>query len=244
MATWAKVMPDYELRCWDAQALRKLNSKFADQAYSVKQWAFASDYTRLYALYNIGGIYLDTDVKVFRKFDPFLNNSAFASIESYTYRKNDNYKDDYWMDAAMLGAEKGNPFIKDCLDYYENRDFIKEGGTFDQTIISHVIADIAEDKYGFVRNVACFERQDLKGGTATIYPPYVFSHRRGDIRFSTCAIHLFVGGWRKKSHRTRSLMSRIQEIGITCTNEKIWGWIAFKGMAVWYFAERLFKRRR
>ncbi|MFZ4394478.1 MAG: glycosyltransferase family 32 protein [Kiritimatiellia bacterium] len=238
-ATWKNVMPDYEFRCWDAAALKTIDARFANQAYRAEQWAFAADYIRLHALYHVGGVYLDADVKVFRRFDEFLHDAAFASIESYTYRKYADYRHDYWIDAAMLGAEKGNPFIKDCLDYYRDRDFVRQDGTLDQQVICHIMADIAETKYGFVRNSASFEKQFLQHDAGVIYPPFVFSHRRGDIRRSTCAIHLYAGSWRQKPVRHRSLLSRVQAIAIACTNEKIWGRLSFKGLAVLYFLRRL-----
>ena len=83
--------------------------------------------------------------------------------------------------------------------------------------------------------------QFLKHAAAVIYPPYVFSHRRGDIRGSTCAIHLYAGSWRQKPGRPRSLLSRIQETAIACTNEKTWGRISFQGMKAWYFLRGLLK---
>ena len=38
------------------------------EAYEKGKYAFVSDYVRVYALYNYGGIYLDTDVEVYKKF--------------------------------------------------------------------------------------------------------------------------------------------------------------------------------
>ena len=144
ISSWKKVMPDYEIWCWDTKRFDIHSVKFVEEAYNVKKWAFAADYIRLYALYHYGGIYLDSDVLVFQKFDKFLHNSAFTSIESYFYGKKEN---DYWIESAILGAEKGNLFIKECMEYYSNRNFILENGTYDQSIICHIIANIAEKKY-------------------------------------------------------------------------------------------------
>ena len=57
-------MPDYEIIRWDRNKFSIESVPFVNEAYSVKKWAFASDYIRLYALYNEGGIYLDSDVLV------------------------------------------------------------------------------------------------------------------------------------------------------------------------------------
>ena len=40
---------------------------FVKEAYESKKWAFVSDYVRIYALYNEGGLYLDTDVKILKR---------------------------------------------------------------------------------------------------------------------------------------------------------------------------------
>ena len=44
------------------------------EAYKLKKYAFVSDFVRVYALYNYGGVYLDTDVEVFRPFDDLLHS--------------------------------------------------------------------------------------------------------------------------------------------------------------------------
>ena len=52
------------------------------QAFEAKKYAFAADYIRFYALYNYGGIYLDSDVEVLRSFDPLLDLPYFATGSS------------------------------------------------------------------------------------------------------------------------------------------------------------------
>lgn len=225
IASWKKQMPDYEFWCWDTERFDVHSVKFVEEAYSVRKWAFAADYIRLYALYNYGGIYLDSDVMVFDRFDKFLHHSAFTSVESYFYGKQEN---DYWIEMAIIGAEKGNPLVKSCLDYYETRRFIRDDGTYDQNIICHIIADIAEKKYGFKKNVFTDVPQQLKDEVLTLYPPYVFSHVRGDIRKGTCAIHMYQGSWRDSRRKENMLLVLLRRIGASLFNEKNWGIFYFK----------------
>ena len=56
--SWKEIMPDYEIICWDTKKFDIESIPFVNEACSVKKWAFASDYIRLYALYTEGGIYL------------------------------------------------------------------------------------------------------------------------------------------------------------------------------------------
>ena len=46
------------------------------EAYEKKKWAFVADYVRTKALYEYGGIYLDTDVMI-KKDINFLISFAF-----------------------------------------------------------------------------------------------------------------------------------------------------------------------
>ena len=75
---WKKIIPDYQIIRWDESNFDVNSLSFTKEAYDSKVWAFVSDYVRLYALYNYGGIYLDTDVELLTDFDHLLNNSAFC----------------------------------------------------------------------------------------------------------------------------------------------------------------------
>lgn len=48
-------------------------------------YAFVSDYVRVYALYNYGGIYLDTDVEVRKSFNDLLDNDSIWGFEEKLY---------------------------------------------------------------------------------------------------------------------------------------------------------------
>ena len=67
-------------------------------------------YIRFYALYYYGGIYLDADVEVFKSFTPLLNQKQFIGEEAGGD-----------IEAAVMGAEKGLLWVKECLDYYHDR---------------------------------------------------------------------------------------------------------------------------
>ena len=64
MDTWKKHLPDYEFKLWDRKALDEANIMFADEAISVRKWAFAADAIRVYAVYHYGGIWLDGDAAI------------------------------------------------------------------------------------------------------------------------------------------------------------------------------------
>ena len=76
----------------------KIKNKYARQAFENKKWAFVSDYIRLYALYNHGGIYLDTDVEITQNIDRFLVHDFVSGFEKW--------KDIYSPVTAFMGAKQ------------------------------------------------------------------------------------------------------------------------------------------
>lgn len=119
---------------------------FTRDALANKKWAFVSDYVRLYALYHEGGIYLDSDVRAFGKLDELLDNDFFSGLEM-----RDKEHTQVYLEAAIMGATPGHPFVKECLELYQNRSFIKEDGTLDLTPIPTILSEVLEHKYAWKR---------------------------------------------------------------------------------------------
>lgn len=124
IASWKKFLPDYEMRLWDMNAIKDIDSIFLKEALSVKKWAYAADFVRLYALYNEGGIYLDTDVMVYKSFNDLLDNHVFIGKEDSMHFAGDGNRGVQYLSSHCMGAEKGAEFIKDCFEYYKERHFI------------------------------------------------------------------------------------------------------------------------
>lgn len=79
-------------------------------AISKRQWAFASDYIRIWALYHEGGIYLDTDVEVLKDIAPLLDRDLLVGKERGTGM----------IEAAVMGASAGNATIGRVLASFED----------------------------------------------------------------------------------------------------------------------------
>ena len=139
ITSWKRHMPDYQIKCWDSKAFESIDSRFASEAFDNKKWQFASDYIRLYALYKEGGIYLDADVLALGNIDTLLDCKFFSGLEM-----RDKEHSDIYLEAAVMGAEKGNHFIGKCLEIYNSRTFIKDDGTFDMTPIPTIISPVME----------------------------------------------------------------------------------------------------
>jgi hypothetical protein len=115
METWKQKLAGYEFVLWDTIRFDIESVLWVKQAFETGQYAFAADYIRLYAVYNYGGIYLDMDMEVVKPFDELLNADIMLARENH---KNDS------IEAGCFGAEKGHPYIKKCMEYYEKRFFV------------------------------------------------------------------------------------------------------------------------
>ncbi|MET4692681.1 glycosyltransferase family 32 protein [Endozoicomonas lisbonensis] len=82
IASWNHNLPDYELCLWNEDTFDISSNKFVESAYKNKKYAFVSDYVRMLALHQEGGIYLDTDVEVFKSFNPLLTSDFFIGLEN------------------------------------------------------------------------------------------------------------------------------------------------------------------
>lgn len=136
--SWKDKLPDYEIRLWDRNSFDIHSVPWVEQACEAKKWAFAADYIRLYALYNYGGIYLDSDVEVLKSFNDLLDRPYFFGKE-HTPDRIENANS---IEAATMGCEPGNEFIGKCLDFYKNKEFINRDGTLNTTTLPTILARV------------------------------------------------------------------------------------------------------
>ncbi len=205
IASWKQSMPDYEYRLWDSAATAEIDSVFLREALAERKWAFAADVVRLYAVYRYGGIYMDTDVRVYQSFDPLLVNHAFIGRENSMHiigRSTQHY-----LSAHCFGAEKGNEFLRRCLHYYDERHFITSPDTttlpsplrLDMRTSSEILCVLAT-VYGYAPSVLADGQQTLRDGIATVYPSHCFDAVKHYP--DTYCKHLALGAWRETARRT------------------------------------------
>lgn len=200
IASWKRFMPDYEYRLWDMDAIKDIDAVFLKEALAMKKWAYAADFVRLYALYHEGGIYLDTDVMVFRSFDDLLHHQVFIGKEDAIHELMVENTRAQLLTAHCTGAEPHSEFIKACLSYYKDRHFIQSENQqlpltlrYNLVMLPYIEACIARG-YGYdwaPRNQAI---QHCKDGL-TIYPSAYFCGNKSQT--SSYCEHFTLGSWRK-----------------------------------------------
>lgn len=195
--SWRKYLPDYKIIVWNEGNFDVNMYRFSSEAYKEKKYAFVADVCRLYALKNMGGIYLDTDVEFIRPLDEdMLNNKAFTGFE-----------DNLLLSSAIMGSEKDGKWINDLLLYYNNRSFYLKDGEHDINPNTEIITAFMKTKKG-VRINNTYQKIEKY---CTIYPSDYFcpkSWKTLKIKKTnnTYCIHHFAGSW---LHRKGSLLGRL-----------------------------------
>lgn len=187
--SWKKHNPEYEIKEWNEENFNVHCCKYVSEAYNVKKYAFVSDYARLFALYEEGGIYLDTDVEVRKSFNPLLNNKSFIGWE-------DNY-----LGTGVLAAEKATKWVKDLIETYQDEPFIFWNGKLNTYPNPYRLNKIIK-RYGLKDN----HSHDIIGDNIAIYPiEYLCAnnHEKKEyvITDDTICIHHYSGTWSNKKHK-------------------------------------------
>ena len=190
--SWKKYCPDYLIKEWNEQNFDLDKYPYVREAYDNKKFAFVTDVVRLYACYNEGGIYMDTDVEVLKNLDRFLMHKGVSGFESSTQ-----------IPTGMMACQKGFPLFKELLDEYDGLHFVKPDGALDMTTNVTRITNTCL-KYGFVPN----GKFQVVDGFA-LYPSDYFcpkSFQDGKIYLTenSYTIHHFAGSWLNEEAKKRN----------------------------------------
>ena len=187
--SWSTELKDYEIWLWDTSRFDIDSLLWTSEAFKARKYAFAADYIRLYALYNYGGIYLDSDVLVYKCFDDLLELPYFLG-EDYVH----------CFEPAIIGAMKGCPWIKRVMDIYYDRHFVRDDGSYDFYGLPRVFHDRLVDKYTF-HLVSSKEDFINRDDSISIFSYDFFNSRDycGPRRFpNSYCTHYYIGSWMDK----------------------------------------------
>lgn len=183
IASWRKYLPEYEIKEWNEDNFDINRYSYVREAYENRRFAFVTDVVRLYALYNEGGIYMDTDVEVLKPLDSLLSYDIVSGFESDTQ-----------IPTGLMASKPGTPFILELLQDYDDAHFVAPDGSVDLTtnverITQHCL------RYGIKLNNTL---QTVNGFTF-LPKDYLCpkSYEDGKIRLTknTLVIHHFAGSW-------------------------------------------------
>ncbi len=97
---------DNKIVCWDESNSQIYDNDLLKFQVEEKNWGFVSDYVRFKALYDHGGIYLDTDIQVVKPLPEEFYDADL--VVGYAF--------DDILCTAFIMAKPHHPFIKYLLD--------------------------------------------------------------------------------------------------------------------------------
>lgn len=190
--SWKKYMPDYEIIEWNENNFDININKYCIQAYDKKKYAFVSDVARFWILQNEGGIYLDVDVELLNSISGEVSKGNFMAFEDAKLVA----------PGLVMCSEPNNLFLKECLDMYENLEFINVDGGLNLT----TICTYTTDKFTALGLTECTGHvQNVNG--FNIYPAEYFcplNYKTGvtTITENTLAIHYYDASWHTRAEKT------------------------------------------
>jgi len=175
IAGWKQNLTDYKIIEWNESNLDLDAHPHLRVTYDAKQYAYASDYVRLMVLKRYGGIYLDADVVVKKRFDSLLDANF---VIGFMY--------DCALGTAVMGSLPGFSLLDDLMKIYSERQgecFINNGA------ITNYFLDHVD---GF-QLTGCYQR--LNNGVV-IYPRKYFEFPTYSRRMGYSQ-HLAINSWKK-----------------------------------------------
>lgn len=192
ITSWKKFCPDWEIKEWNEDNFNINQRRWTKEAYYFRKFAFVADVARLHALYEDGGVYMDTDVELVQPIDSFLENKSFIGFE----------EPHICLNSGLIGAEPHMDWVLKELSYYANQSYLNHKGAFKVRANTEIITEHLLSE-GLVMDG---KKQTLPNGL-TIYPREWFcpvDWRDGFKMYmtkDTHAIHLFEGSWAKDDGR-------------------------------------------
>lgn len=198
IASWHKYMPDWEYKLWNEDSFDVGVSAYTKEAYQARKFAFVSDYVRLWALEREGGLYLDTDVEVFKSFEDLLGYKAFAGFEGSKHLP---------VGTCVMASEAHGEWVSEQGAAYRDRHFRMPDGTFDTTTnVQFITANMI--RQGLVQNGAEQDYKDLH-----VFPVEFFSPRHTTGEYlrteNTYCDHLGMGTWDDRGRGWKACVTRL-----------------------------------
>ncbi len=183
--SWKKYLPDFEIIRWDEQNVDLNECSFIKEAYAKKAWAFVADYTRTKALYEMGGIYFDTDMEVTKDVTDILKKGSFLGVE-----------DTGKVNSAVWYEEKEHGYLSSKLlkQYREFKGFNNE--TKGEVAIPKLITAILNEN-NFDPNSKKIQKlpHDIYIYPRDYFYPYSYNWENNVFTDNTCMIHYFDASW-------------------------------------------------
>lgn len=226
---WKKLMPDYKIMRWDESNFDLDKHPLAKYACKVKKYALASDVCRYNVLAEYGGIYLDTDVEVFQRYDEFLQYNLFTGIELYNEFITEKIQENYLNEdgspirvgediprleilTSTLACCPNHQVICDIRDYYNSVEASPEAAFHYRDWVNNdrLVARYLT-KYGFR-----YKNETQKfGDNMIVFGTGTFGYAFSPAKEYTVSYHHNAATWESERwNRTRKISYFVDKFGL------------------------------
>lgn len=193
--SWHNVLPDYEIREWNQNNFDINELKYTRDAFRASKYAFVSDVARVKALFQYGGIYLDTDVLVYKTFDSILHEKCVFGFE-----------EECFVATSFMACEPQHPIMKQFYELYKKLNFYDDQGNIIPGTNVTKLTDLL-----LKRGLQRVDRMQYLDEGIVVYPqeffsPYDYGNCIHHNTQNTICEHLFFVSWLPWTTRVKKVI--------------------------------------
>ena len=213
-----RLLPGWQFRLWDDAENSQLVAEHFPENFAafqqIPRGVMKADIARLIYMHAFGGVYMDTDYKLFTGFDDrFLSASCILGVERGIFQADGNEfvkSDDVKFGNAFFAAQRGHPFFLAMIkNIFEKAPFV---GLSDWELMTTSGPQGLSNF--FLENLSTYKDIEVRN-QSVFFPESRFTGLLNQVNNDTIGAHLCWGSWRSKrrmvtlKNRTRRIVSAL-----------------------------------
>ena len=195
--SWKIHLSDYQIIEWNEDNFDYNLLTYTKDAYNAKKYAFVSDVARVKALYEMGGIYLDTDVMVYQNFDSILKHNCIST--------------------SFMACVPKHYLMKDFYKLYLDLQFYDENGNIISGTNVSKLTNMLADK-GLIKNNKLQQIDDIIIYPTDYFSPYNYAWEYSSKNDKTICEHMFYVSWMSKRQQIKKKIKKLVRLTINKLN--------------------------
>ena len=204
--SWKIHLSDYQIIEWNEDNFDYNLLTYTKDAYNAKKYAFVSDVARVKALYEMGGIYLDTDVMVYQNFDSILKHNCVLGFEMSNY-----------IATSFMACVPKHYLMKDFYKLYLDLQFYDENGNIISGTNVSKLTNMLADK-GLIKNNKLQQIDDIIIYPTDYFSPYNYAWEYSSKNDKTICEHMFYVSWMSKRQQIKKKIKKLVRLTINKLN--------------------------
>ena len=204
--SWKIHLSDYQIIEWNEDNFDYNLLTYTKDAYNAKKYAFVSDVARVKALYEMGGIYLDTDVMVYQNFDSILKHNCVLGFEMSNY-----------IATSFMACVPKHYLMKDFYKLYLDLQFYDENGNIISGTNVSKLTNMLADK-GLIKNNKLQQIDDIIIYPTDYFSPYNYAWEYSSKNDKTRCEHMFYVSWMSKRQQIKKKIKKLVRLTINKLN--------------------------